>query len=164
MAIALAALLPGCDRVADALGAVELRSLTASEYATVRAAAAALLRGGADIDPASIAQRIDYELWAVGGAIEEDMRTVLQLLERLTFLGGRVRRFSDLDPEERLAYLHTWRDSRFNLRRASYNAVKSFVYFFAYSDPSTWPMTGFPGPWPSRVNVPIPAVDFGEVA
>ena len=164
MAIALASLLPGCGRAADARAREDLRSLTDAEYATVRAAAEALLLGGADVDPAGIAQRIDYELWAVGGAIQEDMRTVLQLLERLTFLGGRVRRFSELEPEERLAYLHTWRDSRFNLRRASFNAVKSFVYFFAYSDPATWAMTGFPGPWPGRVNVPIPAVDFGEIA
>ena len=164
LAIALAALLPGCGRSASARGSVDLRSLTEAEYETVRAAAEALLTGGPRIDPAAIAQRIDYELWAVGGAIEDDMRTVLQLLERLTFLGGRARRFSELDPQERLAYLHTWRDSRFNLRRASFNAVKSFVYFFSYSDPSTWPATRFPGPWPGRVSVPIPPVDFGEIA
>lgn len=164
LAIGLASLLPGCGRSASVRGSVDLRSLTEAEYETVRAAAEALMSGGAPIDPASIATRIDYELWAVGGAIEQDMRTVLQLLERLTFLGGRVRRFSELDPEERLAYLHTWRDSRFNLRRASFNAVKSFVYFFSYSDPATWRMTGFPGPWPGQVNVPVPAIDFGEVA
>lgn len=164
VALALASLLPGCGRAADAQGSTDLRSFTAAEFETMRAAAEALLLGGAAVDPAALAHRIDRELWLVGGAIEEDMRTVLQLLERLTFLGGRVRRFSDLDAEERLAYLHTWRDSRFNLRRASFNAVKSFVYFFAYSDPSTWAMTGFPGPWPGRVNVPVPAVDFGEIA
>ena len=163
LAIAIVALLPGCGRSGSAGGPGELRSLTEAEYETVRAAAEALLLGGAAVDPASIAQRIDYELWAVGGAIEEDMRTVLQLLERLTFLGRRTRRFSELEPAERLAYLHSWRDSRFNLRRASFNAVKSFVYFFAYSDPSTWRMTGFPGPWPGRFDVPVPSVDFGEV-
>ena len=163
LAIALASLLPGCGRAADAGGSPELRSLTDAEYETVRAAAEALLAGTAAADPAKIAQRIDYELWAVGGAIEEDMRTVLQLLERLTFLGGRARRFSELSSEQRLAYLHTWRDSRFNLRRASFNAVKSFVYFFAYSDPGMWAMTRFPGPWPGRVSVPVPPVDFGEV-
>ncbi|HEX6588101.1 MAG TPA: hypothetical protein VF039_03680 [Longimicrobiales bacterium] len=164
LAIALASLLPGCGRSANAQDAGDLRSLTEAEYETVRAAAEALLAGGPRVDPASIARRIDYELWAVGGAIEEDMRTVLQLLERLTFLGGRARRFSELDPQERLTYLHTWRDSRFNLRRASFNAVKSFIYFFSYSDPSTWQMTRFPGPWPGRVNVPVPPVDFGEIA
>ena len=49
---------------------------------------------------------------------------------------------------------------------AAFNAIKSFVYFFAYSDPTLWNATGFPGPWPGRVDVPvaIPRVDFGEIA
>ena len=166
LAIALASILPGCNREAGAQGvrASDLRSLTLSEYETARAAAEALLVGGPDVDPGAIALRMDYELWAVGGAVEEDMRTVLQLLERLTPLGGRLRRFSQLDVEERLAYLHGWRNSRFNLRRASFNAIKSFVYFFAYSDPATWAYTGFPGTWPGRVRVAIPRIDFGEIA
>lgn len=166
LAIALAAVLPGCNREAGAQGvrASDLRSLTVSEYETARAAAEALLAGGPGVDAGALALRLDWELWAAGGAIEEDMRTVLQLLERLTPLGGRLRRFSELTSEERLAYLHGWRNSRFNLRRASFNAIKSFVYFFAYADPATWSYTGFPGPWPGRVRVPIPAVDFGEIA
>ena len=40
----------------------------------------------------------------------------------------------------------------------------SFVYFFAYSDPATWPVTRFPGPWPGRVRVAVPSIDFGEIA
>ena len=165
LAIGLAALLPGCGREAAAFGVsgVELRSLTPKEFAVARAAAEALLPG-LPVEPAAIAERLDYELWAVGGAIEEDMRTVLQLLEHLTLLGGRLRRFTDLDPAERLAYLETWRDSRFNLRRAAFNAIRSFVYVFAYSDPAMWPATGFPGPWPGRIEVPVPPIDFGEIA
>jgi len=165
LALALASFLPGCGRAAEAFGAgdPDLRSLTRREYDTVVAAAEALLAGVA-VEPAAIARRIDYELWAVGGAIEDDMRTVLQLIERLTPLGGRVRRFSELSPAERLAYLEGWKHSRFNLRRASFNAVKSFIYFFGYSDPATWAATGFPGPWPGRVQVAVPRIDFGEIA
>lgn len=165
LAIGLASLLPGCGREAGAVGASggELRSLTQKEFEVARGAADALL-AGVPVDPAAIAERLDYELWAVGGAIEEDMRTVLQLLEHLTLLGGRLRRFSELDRPERLAYLETWRDSRFNLRRAAFNAVRSFVYFFAYSDPATWQATGFPGPWPGRIEAAVPPVDFGEIA
>lgn len=164
LAIGMASLLPGCGRDAAAVGASpELRSLTQKEFDVARGAADALLTG-VPVDPTSIAQRLDYELWAVGGAIEEDMRTVLQLLEHLTLLGGRLRRFTELTPSERLAYLETWRDSRFNLRRAAFNAIRSFVYFFAYSDPVAWPATGFPGPWPGRIEIPVPPVDFGEIA
>ncbi|HUF11694.1 MAG TPA: hypothetical protein VMN78_01175 [Longimicrobiales bacterium] len=164
VAIGLAALLPGCGREASAGAAAagELRSLTGKEFEVARAAAEALLVG-VPIDPSAIATRLDYELWAVGGAIEEDVRTVLQLLEHLTPLGGRLRRFTELNPTERLAYLETWRNSRFNLRRASFNAIKSFVYFFAYADPAMWAATGFPGTWPGRIPVGIPPIDFGEV-
>ena len=164
LAIGVASLLPGCSREAGAQGPADLRSMTTAEFETARLVAETLLEGGPAVDPAAIARRMDYELWAVGGAIEQDMRTVLQLIERLTPLGGRLRRFSDLDARERLAYLHGWRNSRFNLRRASFNAVKAFVYFFAYSDPTTWPSTRFPPPWPGRVNVAIPRIDFGEIA
>jgi hypothetical protein len=164
-ALALASLLPGCGRAAEAIGSGDdgLRSLTQREYETVVAAAEVLLAGVA-VDAAAIARRIDYELWAVGGAIQDDMRTVLQLLERLTPLGGHVRGFSELSPSERLAYLEGWQHSRFNLRRAGFNAVKSFIYFFGYSDPATWAATGFPGPWPGRVQVAVPPIDFGEIA
>lgn len=164
LAIGLAALLPGCgDAAGKGASGFDLRSLTQKEFDVARAAAEALLPG-VGVDPESIAVRLDYELWAVGGAIEEDMRTVLQLLEHLTLLGGRVRRFTALDPEERLAYLESWRDSRFSVRRAAFNAIKSFVYFFAYADPATWAATGFPGPWPERFDLAVPPVDFGEIA
>ena len=100
------------------------------------------------------------------GVFDGPLDLLLQLIERLTPLGGRLRRFSELNVEERLAYLDGWRRSRFNLRRASFNAVKAFVYFFAYSDPATWASTGFTGPWPGRAPIPvaIPRVDFGEIA
>lgn len=161
LAIAVVSVLPGGLR---ATGAQGLKSLTRAEFDTAVAAAEALLAGTA-IEARPIVERIDAELWAVGGAIEEDMRTVLQLIGRLTILGGHLRGFTELGPEARLAYLHTWRDSRFTLRRAAFNAIKSFVYFFAYADPQTWPLTGFPGTWPDR-GVPVPArpVDFGEIA
>lgn len=163
-AAALAALLPvGCaPGSAGAQQAAGLASLTVGELRTARAAAEALV-GGLPVSSDAIALRLDRELALVGGPIERDMKTVLRLMERLTPLGGHLRRFSELSPEDRLAYLHTWRDSRFSLRRAAFNAVRSFVYFFAYADPATWTLTGFPGPWPGRVDIPAYPVDFGGV-
>ena len=91
------------------------------------------------------------------------MKTVLTLLEHATPLGGRVRRFTSLTPEQRLAYLKGWRDSRFQLRRGAYQAIKGFVYYMAYIDPATRSITGFEGPWPERLKIPAYPVDFGEV-
>lgn len=165
-AAAVASLLPaGCSQEypqADADG-VALQALTPKEYAVARAAAEAML-AGVPVEPASVAAAIDVNLAAVGDPIRADMKTVLSLLEHFTLLGGRLRRFTALDPEARLAYLGTWARSRFALRRAAFQAVRAFVYFFTYSQDATRPLTGFEGTWPER-GVPIPPypVDFGEV-
>jgi hypothetical protein len=165
-AAALASLLPaGCtgDYPQASSDGVALQALTPKEYAVLRAAAEALL-AGLPVAPARVAARIDAELAAVGDPMRADMKTVLRLLEHLTLLGGRLRRFTALDGAARLAYLGTWARSRFSLRRAAYQAVRGVIYLYAYTEDSTRPLTGFPGSWPER-RVPIPAypVDFGEV-
>ena len=164
-AISVAALLPaGCSRSypqSDRDNAA-LKSLSPKEYAVARAAAEALLVG-VPVSATTVAKRIDQELAWVGEPIRTDMKTVLSLTEHLTPLGGRVRRFTALTPEQRLAYMKTWRDSRFQLRRAAYQALKGFVYYFAYIDDATRSITRFPGPWPERVQLPVKPVDFGEI-
>jgi hypothetical protein len=164
-AIALASFLPaGCTAdYPQARGdGLELRSLTEKEYAVARAATEALLVG-VPVAAATIAARIDRELALVGDPIRTDMKAVLALVEHATPLGGRLRRFTALTPEQRLRYLATWRDSRFQLRRAAYQGLKGFVYYFAYVDPATRPITGFAGPWPERVKIAAYPVDFGDI-
>jgi hypothetical protein len=164
--IAIASFLPaGCARTYPQASSdnADLKAMSPKEYAVARAAAEALLVG-VPLSATTIAKRMDQELAWVGDPIRTDMKTVLSLTEHLTPLGGRVRRFTQLEPEQRLAYLRTWRDSRFQLRRAAYQAVKGFVYYFAYIDDATRGMTGFDGPWPERVKLPIKPVDFGEIA
>ena len=165
-AIAAAALLPaGCSRdyPQAALDGVTLKSLTPKEYAVVRAAAEAMLEG-VPVEPSTVAGRIDHELAVAGDPMRADMKTVLGLMEHLTPLGGRFRRFTALAPETRLAYLRGWARSRFELRRAAFQALKGFVNFFAYSDDRTRPLTGFEGPWPERFAIPAYPVDYGGVA
>lgn len=165
-AIAAVSLLPtGCAREypqAKSAG-VDLGALTDKEYAIVRAAAEALI-GNAPVSPDSVARGIDRELALAGDPMRTDMKTVLGLIEHLTILGGHRRRFTALDPEERLAYLRGWSRSRFNLRRAAFQAVKSFVFYFTYIQPETRPLTGFAGPWPERVKIAVTPVDFGPIA
>jgi hypothetical protein len=137
-------------------------ALSPKEHAVVVAAAEALLVG-VPVPPARIADRLDAELAAVGDPVLADTKVALLLLEHGTILGGHLARFTRLEPEERLAYLAGWGRSRFNLRRAIYRAVKSFVHFYGYADDATRPLTGFDGPWPERVAIPAYPVDFGEV-
>lgn len=164
-AIAVASLLPaGCtsDYPQASTDQIELKSLSEKQYAVARAAAEAMLVG-VPVTAATVAMRIDQELAWVGDPIATDMKTVLTLLEHATPLGGRMRKFTSLTPEQQLAYLTGWRDSRFQLRRAAFQAIKGFVYYMAYIDPATRPLTGFEGPWPERISVPAYAVDFGEI-
>lgn len=165
IAIAAAAVLPaGCARSYPqaARDNADLKALTPKEYAVARAAAEALLVG-VPLSATTIAKRIDQELARVGEPIRTDMKTVLSLTEHLTPLGGRLQRFTALTPAQRLAYLRTWRDSHLQLRRAGYQALKGFVYYFAYIDDATRGITGFAGPWPERGTLPARPVDFGEI-
>jgi hypothetical protein len=115
------------------------------------------------VSAATVATRIDQELSWVGDPIRTDMKTVLNLMQHATMLGGRVRPFTALTPQHRLVYLQGWRNSRFQLRRAAYGALKGLVYYFAYIDNATRPITGFAGPWPERLKIPIKPVDFGKI-
>ncbi len=140
-----------------------LYALSPRQYATARAAAEALLVD-VPVAPATVASRIDRQIALVGDPVRSDVRTVLNVLERGTILGGHLfRPFTRLDAPARLAYLRGWGTSRFKLRRAVFQATRAFVYFYAYIDPATRPITGFEGPWPERMNIPARPVDFGPV-
>jgi hypothetical protein len=165
-AIAIASMLPaGCARTYPQANRdnADLKALTPKEYAVARAAAEALLVG-VPVSATTIAKRIDQELAWVGEPIRTDMKTVLTLTEHFTPLTGRVKRFTELKPEQRLAYMRSWRDSSLQLRRAAYQALKGFVYYFAYIDDATRGLTGFAGPWPERALFPVKPVDFGDIA
>src|SRR5690606_37608502 len=163
-AAAVASVLPaGCARdypQASADGVV-LEALTEKEYAVARAAAEALLPA-VPVDPGVVARAIDRELALVGDPVRADMKSVLGLIEHLTFLSGHRRRFTALTPGQRRANLEGWARSRFALRRGAFQAVRGFVNYFAYVQPETRALTRFPGSWPEQgVSVTIPAVDFG---
>jgi hypothetical protein len=165
-AIALASLLPaGCamDYPQASQDGISLKALTDKEYAVVRAAGEALL-DNLSVDPKTVAARIDAELAAVGEPVRGDFKTVLGLVQHLTFLGGSGRVFTNLNVPERLAYLTGWSRSRFKLRRGAFFALKGFIYYFAYIDPATRVLTGFTGAWPEKVKIAAYPIDFGPVS
>jgi hypothetical protein len=165
-AVAVASILPaGCapaypERAADG---APLRALSPKEYAVARAAAEALLVG-VPVAADKVAAGMDRELALAGEPVRTDMKTVLKLMEHGTALSFRRRRFSALSPADRLAVLEDWATSRFNLRRAAFQALRGFVVYFAYADDATRSLTGFPGPWPEKLSVPVTPVHFGDVA
>ena len=161
LAIAAAAWLPE-DAAAYAAPQRQLAALTPKEHAVARAAAEALLLG-VPVDPTWVADELDREVALIGEPILSDMKTVLGLLEHLTILGGRFRRFTALDPDARLDYLNGWATSRFNLRRAAFQGLRSLIHFIAWAEDETRPLTGYQGTWPERFDFPAYPVDFGEI-
>jgi hypothetical protein len=165
-AIAVASVLPaGCapaypDRRADGR---TLEVLTPKEYAVARAAAEAMLVD-VPVSPDDVAGSIDAELALVGEPIVTDMKTVLSLMEHGPLLSFRRKRFTALTPADRREVLEDWATSRYNLRRAAFQALKGFILFFAYIDDSTRSLTGFDGAWPERFELPAYDVDFGGIA
>jgi hypothetical protein len=165
-ALAAAAVLPaGCSRDYPQAGAagVRLQALSAKQYAVARAAAEAIVVD-TPVSPDAIAAGIDAELAVAGEPMLSDMRTVLSLMEHGTVLALQPRRFTALTPAARRRVLNGWATSRFNLRRAAYQALRGFVVYFAWVDDATRPLTGFPGPWPELVQIPVYPVDFGDIA
>ncbi|MGH7554439.1 MAG: hypothetical protein ACREMQ_15650 [Longimicrobiales bacterium] len=166
VAIAFASALPaGCSAdypQADQDG-LTLKTLTPKEYGVLRAAAEAFLVG-VPVEAKDVAAAIDAELALAGEPMLTDFKTVLGLIEHLTFLSGRRRRFTALTVEQRLAYLRGWSQSRFTLRRGAYQALHGFTTYFAYVRDATRAHTGFTGPWPERVKIAATPVDFGEIA
>jgi hypothetical protein len=167
VAIAVASILPaGCSADYPQAGEDDatLSSLSPKEYAVAKAAAEALLVG-VPVSAAAVAKGIDAELAAVGDPVESDLRNVFRLLEHLTILGFHRRTFTELRPEERLRYLNGWATSRLDLRRAAFQAVRGFVQYFAYIQPETRELTGFEGPLPEKLTLPVVRpVDYGDVA
>lgn len=140
----------------------QLAALSAKEHAVARAAAEALLQG-VPVDPTRVADTLDREVALMGDPIRSDVKAVLGLFEHLTILNGRFRRFTALDNDARLAYLNGWATSRFNLRRAAYQGVRSLIHFIAWAEDETRPLTGYNGAWPERFDYPAYPVDFGDI-
>jgi hypothetical protein len=166
VAFAFASMLPaGCsaDYPQAQSDGVELGALTEKEYAVVRAAAEALLEG-VPVAPRDVAAAVDQELQAVGDPVRADFKAMLGLIEHLTLLRLSGRTFTELEPAARRDYLRDWAESRFALRRGAYQALRSFITYFAYIRDETRVLTRFPGPWPERTSIPAAPVDFGEIA
>jgi long-chain-alcohol oxidase len=93
----------------------------------------------------------------------DDQMRLKQLLGALgspivnLLLAGRFARFDRLDLDGRVAVLRGWADSRIQLRRAGFQALKRLVNVAYYSWPMAdgshpaWRAAGYPGPLPPLV-------------
>jgi hypothetical protein len=61
-------------------------------------------------------------------------------------LDWRIRRFTQLSDAEKDAYLAGWMNSRFEVRRMAFFALRNLSFLGYYSQDATWPGIGYAGP------------------
>jgi len=89
---------------------------------------------------------------AVSGLAPAVQREVDQLLSILRFAPSRVAFTGLWSPveestaEEIAAFLTRWRNSRFEIQRAGYQALTQLIQAAWYDNPSSWAAIGYPGP------------------
>jgi hypothetical protein len=105
--------------------------------------------GYPSVDEVRVAFRCDRILSRTDATAQMELRQLLQLFENALpnfLLGGRLKPFSQLEPDEQDAVLQEWRTSSLALRRTGWVAVRGLVMAAYFVNPQTWPAVGYPGP------------------
>lgn len=128
-----------------------LRSLTDHEYRTLRALTSALFpRGGAfalGAEDLQLERAFDDFLADEPEWNRADLKRALFLLEYGPVLfEARLRTFSNLSPDERLAHFQRWAESGSLIRRQVALAFRKFLCLVFYDQPGAWPGIGYGGP------------------
>ncbi len=127
-----------------------LRALTDQEYRTLSQLARALFPegGGFPVGASTVdlARAFDAFLADEPDWNREDLGRALFLLEYgPVVFERRLRTFSRLSPEERLAHFESWAEGG-PLRRQVATAFRKFLSLVFYDTPAVWPHIGYDGP------------------
>jgi hypothetical protein len=89
---------------------------------------------------------------AVSGLAPAVQEEIGQLLSLLAFaptrllVAGVASPWSEASAQEIGAFLHRWRDSRFELKRSGSRALTQLIQGAWYDNPLAWTVIGYPGP------------------
>jgi hypothetical protein len=122
------------------------------------------MEGFPTVDDVRIAYQCDRILESADVTSQMELRQLLNLFENALanfVLGGRIKPFSQLSPDEQDAVLHEWQFSKLALRRTGFMALRSLVMAAYYGSPKTWPAVGYGGP-PVAFHDPNAPVWKGE--
>lgn len=138
--------LRGCAR--DVSG---LRCLSAQEYTTVAALAAAMFPadegfpvGAEQLD---LARGFDAFVADEPPWNQDDLKKAILLLELGPMVfDGRAKTFRHLPPAERLAHFTRWSEGDQPVRRQAALALRKVLSVLFYDRPEVWPHIGYDGP------------------
>ncbi len=118
--------------------------LMAWEAAVILAASRALFGALPEAAHAQTPARAEGVVEALPPKLRRLLRAALAALEQASPLGGSMRRFTRLGPEDRLAHLESL--AARPLLSDLYRAVRDLCAFCLYQQPATWPAIAYPGP------------------
>jgi hypothetical protein len=95
--------------------------------------------------------RIEQLLSVLDPEIVDPLKVLLRVVDLWpAVVQLRFRRFRSLSDEEKDESLEGWLRSRFRVRRNAFYALRNLALFGYWTDESTWPLIGYPGPWIGR--------------
>lgn len=138
------------------------RVLDARSAGVVRALVPAVLDGtlpepGAERDEAvrEVVEAFDRAISGLSPAVQKEMDDLFSLLRyaptRIVFTGVNAS-WEDASLESVSRFLARWRESRFDLLRAGYQALTQLLQAAWYGNPRSWPAIGYPGPPTARLS------------
>ncbi len=143
-------------RRAGARPAPGMQWLDARSLAVVSALAPVVLDGALPEAPGARARALsevvaafDRAVSGLSPAVQAEIRELFALLGLAAgrFIVAGVRSaWPEATPEELAAFLRRWRDSRFGLLRAGYQALTQLLQAAWYGNPAAWERIAYPGP------------------
>ena len=105
--------------------------------------------GAPGLDVIPVARNADALLASYGPDAQTDFRRLLGLFDNALaglLLCGTTAPFTQMEPEQRVAYMKKWQDHRLGVLRSGFVALKRLAASCYYGDPSTHRALGYPGP------------------
>jgi hypothetical protein len=140
----------------EAAPAANHRILDATAVVTVAALVPIVLEGSlpdeAEARARAIRETVEGFDRAVSGMSLPTQKEVEQLFDVLRFPPTRLAftglwtSLEESTPEEVAAFLTRWRNSRFEIQRAGYQALSQLIQASWFDNPSSWATIGYPGP------------------
>lgn len=125
----------------------EIKFLTDKEYKIVRALSDALIpRGGAfplGAEDLNAAEKVDEFLGYLRPDIRMEIKVMMKILNYSPLFSLKLRTFTRMSLDERIAYIQAWEESRFYSRRAILLALKALVCMAFYADPKVEEILGY---------------------
>lgn len=129
-----------------------LAVLDPTEYSVLQAVAGRLIpqrAGFPTVQQVGAALNADRILLLADPCARKEVKQLLKLFENALagfLFGGRLRPFTQLAPEEQDAVLGEWQNSRLQIRRTGFQALRTLAMAAYFGSPLTWAASGYPGP------------------